>query len=167
MHTLFKCRRSVRTYREDPVPAALVEELLRAAMSAPSAQNGQPWEFVVVTDANALERLAGCSPYSAHVKQAPLAIVPCYRKELKRPDFVLIDMGICSDNILLEAAAQGLGAVFVGIAPMADRMENVRRALNLPDHLEPFALIPCGYPAGEIREKDRFDPARIHYLGEH
>ena len=164
MHELFKHRRSVRAYTSQMVEPEKIDHMLHAAMSAPSAQNGQPWEFVVVTNQALLEKLAACSPYSKHVKDAPLAIVPCYRKELKRPDFVLIDMGICSNNILLEAVAQGLGAVFVGIAPMSDRMENVRRVLDLSDHLEPFAIIPCGYPEGEQKEKDCFDSSRIHYM---
>lgn len=164
MHELFQFRRSVRSYSDQAVEPEKIENMLRAAMSAPSAQNGRPWEFIVVTNNDVLAKLATCSPYSAHAKEAPVAIIPCYRKELKRPDFVLIDMGIASENILLEAVAQGLGAVFIGIAPMRDRIENVRAALELPDHLEPFAIIPFGYSDAKPKEKNYFDPSRIHCL---
>ena len=163
MNEIFQ-RRSVRSYTNTPVDAEKVECLLRAAMASPSAQNGRPWEFYVVTNQEILQALSTCSPFSRHVKDAPLAIVPCYRKELKRPDFVLVDMGICTQNILLEAVSQGLGAVCVGIAPMRDRMDNVRNALGLSDKLEPFAIIPCGYPAVETEMKDRYEEDRIHFL---
>ena len=163
MNEIFE-RRSVRVYSNTPVEAQKIEILLRAAMAAPSAQNGQPWEFFVVTNKETLRALSVCSPYSGHVKDAPLAIIPCYRKVLKRPDFVLIDMGVAMENILLAAVGLGLGAVCVGIAPMRDRMDNVRSALNLPDDLEPFSIIPCGYSATESKGKDRYDPARVHYI---
>ena len=67
-----------------------------------------------------------------------------------------------TENLLLEAVSQGLGAVWLGIAPLAERMEAARRVLRLPDDLEAFAFIACGYPAEERPQQSRYAPERIH-----
>jgi nitroreductase len=63
---------------------------------------------------------------------------------------------------LLEADALGLGAVWLGIAPLEERMEAVKRVLDIPDTLSAFAIVPCGYPAEEKVQQDRFDLTKIH-----
>ena len=75
-----------------------------------------------------------------------------------------IDMAIAQENIWLETDALGLGGVWIGIAPMQDRMNLVHEILNLPKNLEVFSLFALGYPA-EIREQqNRFDETRIHFV---
>lgn len=64
----------------------------------------------------------------------------------------------------LETDAQGLGGVWMGIAPLEDRMEVVERILDIPDHLRAYALFPLGYPAESRQQQDRWDAARIHYV---
>lgn len=68
------------------------------------------------------------------------------------------------ENLLLEADAQGLGAVWLGIAPIQERMNQVAEILELPDNLRAFAIIPCGYPAEEKVQQDRYDVSRVHYI---
>ena len=68
------------------------------------------------------------------------------------------------ENLLLEADAQGLGAVWMGISPDEGRMEAVGNVLHLPEHLHAFALVPCGYPAEERAQEDRYDESRVHYV---
>ena len=63
--------------------------------------------------------------------------------------------------LLLEADALGLGAVWLGIAPLKERMEAVRTVLNVPENLDVFAIIPCGYPEAVHAQQDRFDKKRI------
>jgi len=70
-------RRSIRKYTDQPVPDKLVETLLRAAMSAPSAGNQQPWHFVVIRDRAILEAVPGFHPYSRMMVKAPVAILVC------------------------------------------------------------------------------------------
>jgi nitroreductase len=65
-------------------------------------------------------------------------------------------------NLLLEADTLGLGAVWLGIAPLEERMEAVKNVLAIPDTLSAFAIIPCGYPAEEKVQQDRFDLNRVH-----
>lgn len=157
-------RTSVRKYKNQEVEAEKIEQLLRAAMAAPSAANQQPWEFFVTKNPESLKALADCSPYGGCVKEAAVAIVPVYRKEMMMPEFADIDMSAATENILLEVTQLGLGAVWIGIAPLEERMENVRKVLNIPEHLTPYAIIPIGYPVEMTEQKDRFDPARIHMV---
>ena len=157
-------RTSIRAYQEQMVEDEKVELLLKAAMAAPSAANQQPWEFFVVTDKNKLEQLSKCSPYAGCTKGAPMAIVNCYRKNIMMPDYATIDMSACTENILLEAEELGLGAVWLGIAPLKDRMEMVREVLGVPQELEVFAIIPCGYPVKKTAQQDRYDKARVHFV---
>ncbi|MCC8076470.1 MAG: nitroreductase family protein [Clostridiales bacterium] len=165
MNSIFH-RTSVRSYLPRPVEQEKVEQLLRAAMAAPSAGNQQPWSFYVVTDPAVMEALAGCSPYAGCVKAAPLVIVPCYREAICRhPEFAQIDLSASVENLLLEADALGLGAVWLGIAPRTERMAAVGEVLHLPEGETAFALIPCGYPAAAPRaQEDRFDQSRVRYV---
>ncbi len=162
MNVIFN-RTSVRKYEDKAVEAEKIDQILRAAMAAPSAANQRPWEFFVVKNKETLAALADCSPYGGCIKDAALAIVPVYRKEMMMPEFADIDMAACTENILLEVTELGLGAVWIGIAPLADRMENVRKVLTIPDHLEPYAIVPIGYPGAEAKQQDRFEAARVHF----
>ena len=158
-------RVSVRKFEDRPVEEEKIQAMLKAAMQAPSAGNQMPWEFYVVTDRAIMEELSKGSPYAGCAAAAPVVIVPCYRKEgLRFPDFDQIDTAIATEHILLEAVSQGLGAVWLAIAPLADRMEKARSALKLPAGLEPFALIPLGYPTGKQAQKSRWDESRVHRL---
>ena len=156
-------RTSIRKYEDRPVEESKVEKLLRAAMAAPSAANQQPWEFYVVTDKARLQALAKSSQYAGPAANAPLAIVPCYNKEkLIFADYADIDMSAATENLLLEAESQGLGAVWLGIAPLQDRMEAVAGILSLPENLAAFAIVPVGYPVGKKPQQDRYDATRVH-----
>ena len=158
-------RISVRKYEEKPVEKDKVEKILRAAMAAPSAGNQQPWEFYVVTDKEKIKRLSECSPYSGCAANAPVVLVPCYRTEgLKFPEFDLIDLSIATENAWLEITSLGLGGVWLAVAPFEDRIEKVNGALDIPDTLVPFALLPFGYPAEDRPQQDRYDEARVHYV---
>ena len=164
MNSIFN-RTSVRNYLDKVVEDEKIEKILRAAMAAPSTGNQQPWEFIVVKNKAILEKLALSSSYSKCAKDAPFAIIPCHRKNgLKYEMYLDMDMSAACENILLEAVELGLGAVWIGVAPLQDRVEEVARILNISENLVPFAIIPCGYPANEVNHKDRFDKSRIHYI---
>lgn len=157
-------RVSVRRFQDQIVEVEKVERLLRAAMAAPSAGNQQPWEFYVITNRTLLVELAACSPYAQCLKDTPLGIVVCCRNDCRMPEYAQIDCSAAVENLLLEAVSQGLGAVWLGIAPLAERMEAARIVLRLPDRLDAFAFIACGYPAEDRPQEDRYDPTRIHTL---
>ncbi|MBQ2505402.1 MAG: nitroreductase family protein, partial [Erysipelotrichaceae bacterium] len=75
-----------------------------------------------------------------------------------------IDLSIAMENLWLETDAQGLGGVWIGTAPLQDRMAAVKEILDLPENLEAFAIFPLGYPAEEKKQEDRFEQERIHYV---
>lgn len=159
-------RRSVRRYKEQPVEQEKIEKLLRAAMQAPSAVNQQPWEFIVIQNKEGLKNLASISAYSKMVAEAPLAIVLLGNEERMRLQIHWEqDMAAAAQNILLEAAYLGLGGVWLGVAPMEDRMKLISDLYELKGRLKPFCVIPIGYPeeGQEHKFEDRFDPSRIHY----
>ena len=163
MNSIFT-RVSIRKYQDRPVEKEKTLAILRAAMQAPSAANQQPWEFFVVTNKEKLLALSKVHPYSGMVKNAPAAIVAAYRKDCRLPDYAQIDLSIAMENLWLETDAQGLGGVWLGIAPWEARMRPVEEILNMPDALRAFAIFPYGYPAEDRKQQDRFDESRIHYV---
>ena len=158
-------RVSVRRYEDRPVEPEKIEALLRAAMAAPSAGNQQPWEFYVVRDREMLEKLAGVTPYSGCAGRAPAAIVSAYREKLWAPSYAQIDLSIAMENLWLACGEQGLGGVWLGIAPQEDRMRAVEEIVGIPAGQRAFAIFPLGYPAEKRKQQDRWDPARIHWIG--
>ena len=164
MESIFQ-RVSVRKYTDKPVDDEKLLQILRAGMQAPSAGDQQPWEFYVVTDPEKLKALAHVHQYAGCVADAPVAIVPVYRKEgLVFPMYAQIDLAIAQQNIWLETDHLGLGGVWLGIAPQAERMDAVRRVLDLPENVEAFSIFALGYPAESRKQENRFDEARIHYV---
>ena len=157
-------RRSIRKYTAEAVPADLVKELLVAAMSAPSASNLQPWYFVVVNERPQLDALTTVLPYGQMLKEATLAIVvcgDCQRQGLE--GFWVQDCSAATQNILLTAHARGLGAVWLGVYPRAERVQDIRRLLGLPEHVIPLCVVSIGYPAEHKDPANRYDEARVHY----
>lgn len=157
-------RRSVRHFEPKPVPDELIAMLLRAAMQAPSAANAQPWHFVVMTNRLVLEKVTEFHPAAESLHQAPIAILVCGDSTLeKRPDRWVMDCSAATQNMLLAAHANGLGAVWLGIHPDPIRIEGIRRLVNLPQHVHPLSLVAIGYPARVSPPVDRFHPERIHH----
>ncbi|MGL4364264.1 MAG: nitroreductase family protein, partial [Bacteroidales bacterium] len=144
-------RRSIRSFTAQTVEQDKVEQLLRAAMSAPTARNMQPWAFIVITDRATLDSLAKLSN-AKMLSSAPMAIVACgdMSKAIKEngTDFWIQDVSAVTQNILLAAHALGLGAVWTGIYPLEDRVSFVRTHLALPSNVIPLSVIPVGYPNG-------------------
>ena len=163
MNNIFT-RVSIRKYQDRPVEIEKIKEILRAAMQAPSAANQQPWEFYVVTRKEMLTALSQVHPYAGMTKNAPAAIIAVYRKNCMLPEYAQIDMSIAMENLWLETDAQGLGGVWLGIAPLEERMQAVEKILDLPDTVRAFALFPFGYPAEEKEQQNRFDEKRIHFM---
>ena len=159
-------RRSIRRYKEQSVEQEKIDKLLKAAMQAPSATNQQPWEFMVVQNKEKLGKLAGISAYSKMVADAPLAIVLLANEDRMRLQLHWEqDMAAATQNILLEAAHLDLGGVWIGVAPMQDRMDLISELYGLKSKLRPFCVIPIGYPEDGQEHKfvDRYDPDRVHY----
>ena len=160
-------RTSVRSYLDKPVDAAIIEQLLRAGMAAPTAMNRQPWHFVVITEKAQLEALSKTNRYSDMLAKAPLAIVVCgdMKKAIDGParEFWVQDCSAATENILLAVNALGLGAVWTGAYPSVERCKAISEVLKLPEHLIPLNIIVIGYPDKENKPKDKWKPENISY----
>jgi nitroreductase len=157
-------RRSIRAYTSQPIPPELIQQLLTAAMSAPSAGNQQPWQFIVVTERNMLDALADVLPYGKMLRQAPLAIVVCGDQQLQtHAGYWVQDCSAATQNLLLAAHASGLGAVWLGVYPREQRVADVRRLLGIPEHVVPLCVVSIGYPAEQKGPENRYRAERVHY----
>jgi nitroreductase len=157
-------RRSVRNYTGERVTDDQVTELLKAAMSAPSAGNQQPWSFVVVRNQEVLDRIPTVHPYAAMTPHASVVIAVCGDPTApKYPDYWVQDCSAATENVLLAAHEMGLGAVWLGVYPNKERVEGIRQLLRLPERVIPLSLIAVGYPADSPPTADRFDASLVHY----
>ena len=157
-------RRSIRKFTNDPVDEGSVRTLLAAAMSAPSANNQQPWRFVVVTDRETLVALTAVHPYSTPLKEAALAVLICGDTEkLPSAGFWEQDCAAATENLLIAATALGLGSVWLGCHPREDRVKGIQRVLGVPETVIPLALVAVGHPNEEKPKADRYDPEKVHY----
>ena len=170
-------RKSVRSYTEEPVSDAQIQTILKAAMAAPSGMNVQPWRFVVVKDQVVKDALCKDS-FNKMIGQAPVVIVVCGETTvLRRPrgaaedaEPVAMDNGnwtadcaAATENLLLAVEALDLGAVWTACYPYEDRMKPTREALNLPEGITPYCIVPIGHPAAQEAPKDKWKEENIHY----
>jgi nitroreductase len=158
-----RTRRSVRRYDARPVPEELIEKVLAAAMSAPSARNAQPWHFVVIDDRAMLAEVARINPNAQMARNAPLGIMVCGDLSLElSPGYWVVDCAAAVENLLLAAHALGLGAVWTGVYPRQERMDGLRRLAKLPDNVMAHSLVLLGYPGEQPPPRDAFRADRIH-----
>lgn len=158
-------RRSVRVYREEPVSEELVSDLLKAAMAAPSACARDPWHFVVVRRRETLSRIATALPNGRMLANAALGLVVCgdiERAHGRELSYLLQDCSAAIENILLAAHLLGLGACWLGVHPRQPRVEAVRTAVELPEHIIPVSCIAIGWPGETPSPRTRFDAQRVH-----
>jgi len=137
-----KQRRSVRGFRPDPVERELIEQLVDCGRLAPTAVAIEPWEFVVVTDEEMRTRIADTTDYGKFIAEAP-ACIAVFCKDTK---YYLEDGCAATENILLAAAALGLGACWVA-GDKKRYADEVRRLLAVPEGHRLVSLLPVGYPA--------------------
>lgn len=163
MNSIFH-RVSIRKYEDRAVESEKIEAMLRAAMQSPSACNQQPWEFYVVTDREKLIKLSQASPYAKMTANCPVAIVIAFREDVRVPDMAIQDVSIATTQLWLECDNQGLGGVWLGIAPREERMKAVEEIVGIPEGQRAFAVFPFGYPAESKEQENRFNAQRVHYL---
>ncbi|MFC2175271.1 nitroreductase family protein [archaeon] len=150
-----KTRRSIRKFKDKPVPKNLLNEVLDCARHAPSAMDGEPWQFVVVTDRKQKEELSLLkkSHPSHWLVDAPTVIAVCIDLS-KSPKRWIADGAIAAENILLAAHALSLGACWVAMR-FEDTALNakIQKALGVAENIFPICLIPIGYPDEEPHPK--------------
>lgn len=154
-------RRSIRSYRADPIPEESLSRVLEAARIAPSGSNRQPWRFYVVKDPEKRRRVAQACGGQTWIGQAPTVIVAAgWRVPFSRGGYMgdmsfIMDVGIAFTHLILAARAEGLGTCWIGDF----QNKEVKEALGLPDDLDVVAVTPLGYPdRGGFTEKTSRKP---------
>ncbi len=158
-------RRSIRRFTDEPVSPDDIRRLLEAAMAAPTASNRRPWAFMVITDPDVLNRLRVGLVLGRY--RAPLSIVVCGDMHRAWPgpgrDFWVQDCSAATQNILLAATGLSLGAVWIGVHPIAPFRWHVARVLGLPRHLRPLAVVHVGHPAESKPARTQYDERAVHW----
>ena len=157
-----KARSSVRAYDSTPVPDDSLARILESGRLAPSANNFQPWHFVVVKD-DAKRAELSKERWAKFLKESPVVIVGCGDKK-RSPDWYAVDTTIALQNMVLAATNEGLGTCWIG----SFDEDKVRKLLSIPDDFSVVALLSLGYPrkkldlaAMVVRSKNRKDLIEI------
>jgi len=143
-----KTRRSIRRYKPVPVPEDLLKEVLNASRMAPSADNAQPWKFVIARDEQVKLKLAAACNGQKFIVQAPIVIVACgipeeaFQTAGGYMSSHVIDVSIALDHLTLAAHAGGLGTCWI----VSFKEEKVKEVLGMPEDVRVVALTPLGYP---------------------
>lgn len=165
---IIKHRRSIRRYLEQPVEREKILACLEAARLAPSAENAQPWRFLVIDDPELKRQVADkafSGIYSAcrFAAQAPVLVLLLAKKDflanrlgrlVQGTQFYLLDLGIAGEHFILKAEELGLGTCWIGWF----NIRALRKFLRLPGKYRPVAIISLGYaasrpPGDHIRKK--------------
>jgi nitroreductase len=147
-------RRSVRAYRPDVIAPDVLHRVLEAARAAPSANNMQPWKFIVVREESLRRQLVSACFDQAFIGEAPIVLVACglptrggiggYASSMP------VDVAIAVDHLTLAARDEGLGTCWIG----AFDHDRVRALLGVPKQVHVVAITPLGCP----KAPDAFRP---------
>lgn len=159
-------RRSVRTYRPDPVAPEDLETIAEAALSAPSANNARPWHLVFVTDAAKRAVLSTAHQYAGFCREAPV-VVAVVGDPTVSDHWWIEDCCAATENAMVQAAALGLGTCWIGIRGSDergyDREDLVRAALGIPVGMRVLCLFSLGYPADSGSNRGPGPMANVHH----
>jgi nitroreductase len=152
-----RARRDIREFSDQVISDDHLDEILESGRRAPSSQNWQPWDFVVVRERSRLEQLSKVWRGAGHVARAnaAIALIAPVPSDERQRDRVHYDLGQATMSIMLAATSLGIGSGHSGVADQ----DLARRLLGFPDDRFCPYLIPLGYPADRpltpIRSPDR------------
>jgi len=136
-------RRSIRRFKDTPVPYELIEKALEIVRFAPSAHNRQPWIFLVVRDKEKLQKLAEIHRWSKPILGSQVAIIVFSDSNIS-PRSHVVDGSIAATYLWLALHCVGLSTVWINTL---DQVEEIRKIVNAPENLMPIAIFPVGFPA--------------------
>jgi nitroreductase len=182
-------QRAYRGFLPDPIPDDVVERILTAATRAPSAENSQPWRFVVVRDEAKRKAIVeaaakvwegGAREHSAPkltkqlladvdqattgggIAVAPVIVIVCGDPANTFPSAMESSIWPCVQNLLLAATAEGLGSALTTLATLIPG--RLHELLDLPEDIKPYAVVPLGRPARALGRPSRRPLSEvIHY----
>lgn len=166
LSNLVQSRRSIRRYQNKPVEREKIVQCIEAARLAPSAENVQPWRFIVLDDPEVLDQFSthafsGIYSPTRFAAKAPVIIVILAKldilanrigKQIQGIHFYLLDIGMAGEHLVLQAQELGLGTCWIGWF----NIKKVRKFLNIPRTYKIVSLISMGYPdAYQLRAQKR------------
>jgi len=163
--TIIRKRRSIRKFTDQPVEREKIQQLLEAAMAAPSAMNAQPWEFVVITEKEVMDKFRRALMFAKMNAPAAICVLGSSRMQKGKAGdkFWMQDCSAATENILLAATALGLGSVWIGVHPVTIFKRQVSSILNLPEGVTPLNLIYIGYPAETKDARTQYEEERVQW----
>jgi nitroreductase len=151
-YDVVRTRRSVRSFKRNPIPEEVLSRVLEATRVAPSGSNRQPWKFILVKDDALKQKLVPICDNQRFVANAPLVVVACGQElSFNRGGYMgkmsmLIDVSIAFTHLILAARAEGLGTCWIG----AFKNEEIKKLLGVPKGYEIVAATPLGYPSEDV-----------------
>ena len=152
-----KSGKSVSKFKPTPVPEQKIQAVFNAARLAPSAENLQPWKFIVVSDEDVKRLVAAACTNAKRVADAPILVVACARLDEAVAtvggymNSYPVDVGMALAHLSLAATSEGLGTSWV----FAFNEEKVRAALRIPEDAKVVGLSPLGFPEGYLPPEGR------------
>ena len=141
-------RRSIRSYKAEDITEEVLARVLAAGQCAPSANNIQPWKFIVVKNKNLRVETAKCCWNQKFIAEAPVVVVACGLPTTSKiggyQSSVCVDVAIAVDHLTLAARAEGLGTCWIGAFDNA----KLKQLLNIPKEVNVVVVTPLGYPKG-------------------
>ncbi len=142
MYEAIKIRKSVRAYDPTPIPDEVLTRVLETGRAAPSANNAQPWHFIVVKNPDKREVLSK-RMFTRFLVESPVVLVGCGEREKR---FHVVDVSIAMQQMVLAATAEGLGTCWIG-----DFDEKIiRDLLKVPERYDIVCLLAMGYPREKL-----------------
>lgn len=158
-------RRSVRKFTERKFTSEQIEKLLHAGMSAPSAQNGQPYEFLITTDRKKMDMLCDDLPNWMPLKEAVLCIAVVANlngASEASSTLYMLDCAAAAENILLSAHAMGAGGVWLGTFKREKQETRIKSVFKVPEGIAPVATLALGFPPDPKGKISNFNRSKIH-----
>lgn len=153
---VIKIRRSIRDYKDKPIPKDILEKIVDAARFAPTARAEEPWEFIVITQPETLRKIADMGENARFLAKAG-ACIAVFCRDTK---YYLEDGCAATQNILLAATYFGIASCWVA-GDKKPYCAQINSLLNVPASLKLISLISLGYPESEkafrIKDKRRLD----------
>jgi len=151
-YKVIRTRRSVRSFKKEPIPDEVLNRVLDTARVAPSGGNRQPWKFILVKDERLRQRMVAACNDQKFMMDAPLIVVACGQKlPINRGGYmgemsILLDVSIAFTHLILAARAEGLGTCWIG----AFNNKEIKKLLKVPNEYEVVAATPLGYPSTDV-----------------
>jgi len=154
---LLLSRRSIRKYKTEQISQDSLQKILEAGRYAPSASNGQPWHFIVLSNQEIKEKLSQ-RQWSGFIRNSALTIVGCaYEGSTYARKWSTVDTTIALENMVIAAWGLGIGSCWIGDFDEAE----VTRILGVPKDWKVIALISFGYPDEAPAVTPRKSPSEI------